>query len=374
MTGRYHWSGGNRVELLVEGTQFIPRMLEVIGEARNSLLLEFYMVSSGEVADRFINALICAAKRGVEVCWLIDDFGGRRFSSQDSEKLQQAGVQVRRYNPLSLFKMSANLARDHRKLMIADQQTGFIGGTGISDEYLRSTPVKGGLAWHEVMLQVQGAVVADMVQLFARQWLKSGGAMPAISAPSCARMGDALARVTEVEGLKLQQIKRSFVHHMNRAQDRVWLATAYFLPAFSVRRSLRRAALRGVDVRLIVAGPDTDHPWVYHASKRYYRRLLQSGVRIFEYQPSFLHTKLGLCDNWISAGSCNLDHWNLRWNLEANLEVVEPKLTRTVEQLLISDMARSHEVLYAQWRQRPWSQKFKEVCWSLICQVLLKIR
>lgn len=200
MAGRYRWSGGNRVELLVEGTQFIPRMLQAINEARHSLLLEFYMVSSGAVADRFINALICAAQRGVQVCWLIDDFGGRRFSLQDSEKLEQAGVQVRRYNPISLFKMAANLARDHRKLLLADQQTGFIGGAGISDEYLRSRHENAVPAWHEVMLQVQGRVVADMVQLFARQWLKSGGAMPAISPPDNARLGGALARVTEVEG------------------------------------------------------------------------------------------------------------------------------------------------------------------------------
>lgn len=374
MAGRYRWSGGNQVELLVEGEQFIPRMLQVIEEARDTLLLEFYMVSSGDVADQFINALIRASQRGVQVCWLIDDFGGRKFRAQDSEKLVQGGIQVRRYNPISLFKLASNLVRDHRKLMIADQRIGFIGGTGISDEYLRSNPLEGALAWQDVMLQVQGLVVADMVQLFSRQWLSSGGVMPAINPPDAAYLGNALARVTEVEGLKLQQIKRSFVHHVKQANARVWLATAYFMPAFSVRRSLRLAAQRGLDVRLIVAGPDTDHPWVYHASKRYYRRLLQAGVRIFEYQPSFLHTKLGLCDNWVSVGSCNLDHWNLRWNLEANLEVVEPQLTQAVEQLLISDMSRSYEVIYAHWLKRPWYQKLREVSWSLLCQLLLKIR
>ncbi|RTE64742.1 cardiolipin synthase B [Amphritea opalescens] len=374
MTGRYRWSGGNRVELLVQGERFFPRMLQAIDEARETLLLEFYMVSSGAVADQFIAALIAAAQRGVKVCWLIDDFGGRRFKQQDSDRLKQAGVQVLRYNPIRLFKLDGNLARDHRKLMISDQRTGFIGGTGISDEYLRTIPVHGALAWHEVMLQVQGAVVADMVQLFSHQWIKSGGLMPDIKPANLERQGDALARITEVQGLKIQQIKRSFVHHVNCASERVWMETAYFLPALSVRRSLRQAALRGVDVRLIVAGPNTDHPWVYHASKRYYRRLLQAGVRIFEYQTSFLHTKLGLCDQWVSVGSCNLDHWNLRWNLEANLEVVEPNLTDTVEQLLMSDMQRSREICYDQWSKRPWYQKLREVSWSLVCQLLLKIR
>lgn len=374
MQGRYRWSGGNQVELLSGGERFFPRMLQTIYTARESLLLEFYMVSSGEVADQFIAALIDAAHRGVSVCWLIDDFGGRRFKKQDSAKLARAGVQVLRYNPISLSKLDANLARDHRKLMIVDQRVGFIGGTGISDEYLRITPVHGALAWHELMVQVQGVVVADMVQIFARQWLKSGGKMPTIIAPDEVRRGDALARLTEVEGLKVQQIKRSFVYHVNQARERVWLETAYFLPALSVRRSLRRAALQGVDVRLIVAGPDTDHPWVYHASKRYYRRLLQAGVKIYEYQTTFLHAKVGLCDQWVSIGSCNLDHWNLRWNLEANLEVVEPDLTAAVEQLLLSDMQHSCEICYAQWSQRPWYQKLREVSWSLLCQLLLKIR
>ncbi|MDO6562020.1 phospholipase D-like domain-containing protein [Amphritea sp. 1_MG-2023] len=374
MSRRYRWSGGNRVELLIEGKRFFPRMLQAINAARQTLLLEFYMVSSGKVANQFIEALIAAAQRGVKVCWLIDDIGGRRFTQQDRERLARVGVQVLRYNPISVFKFGGNLIRDHRKLMIVDQRVGFIGGTGISDEYLRINPLETELAWHDVMLQVEGAVVENMVQLFAQQWHRSEGVMPPISLPDRRRIGDALARVTQVEGLKIQQIKRSFVQHVNQAQQRVWLETAYFMPVFSVRRSLRQAALRGVDVRLIVAGPNTDHPWIYHASKRYYRRLLQAGVRIYEYQTAFLHAKIGLCDQWVSVGSCNLDHWNLRWNLEANLEVVEPGLTAAVELMLVTDMQHSREICYDQWSNRPWYQKLKEVSWSLLCQLLLKIR
>lgn len=374
MAGRYHWSGGNQVELLVEGEQFIPRMLKAIAEARSTLLLEFYMVSSGSVADQFIDALIQAARRGVKVCWLIDDFGGRRFHLHDRERLQESGIEVRLYNALRMVKLARNLARDHRKLMVVDQQVGFIGGMGISDEYLRGNLSGGGLAWHDIMLQVRGVVVSDMVQVFARQWRYCGGNIPVVLPPDYTRVGSALARVTEVQGVRLQQIKHSFVQHINHASERVWLATAYFLPAFSVRRSLRQAAERGVDVRLVVAGLNTDHPWVYHASKRYYRRLLKAGVKIYEYKPAFLHAKLGLCDQWVSAGSCNLDHWNLRWNLETNLEVVEPDFAAAVEVLFRRDMSQSEEILYHRWRSRPWYQKLREAGWSLICQFLLKIR
>ena len=374
MRQRFHWCSGNDIQLLVDGDQFVPQMLRVIGQARYSLLLEFYMVSSGRVADQFIQALIGAAGRGVRICWLIDDFGGRNLEERDTRRLQQAGIELRRYNPLSLFKLDRNFARDHRKLLIADQRIGFIGGTGISDEYLQDYSQQASLAWHEVMVQVEGPVVADLVRLFREQWLRCHGRWLMEAVEPAARRGVVLARVSQSQGLRIQEIKRSFVRHVDNARDRVWLATAYFLPSFSVRRSLRRAALRGVDVRLVVSGPCTDHPWVYHASKRYYRRLLKAGVRIFEYQPSFLHTKLGLCDQWVSVGSCNLDHWNMRWNLEANLEIVEPGFASRIECLLASDMQRSKEIRYAEWKRRPVLLKVKELAWSLICQLLLKIR
>lgn len=375
MGERYHWRSDNQVDLLIDGEQFFPSMLESIDAARSSVLLEFYMVSSGVVADRFIAALVRAARRGVQVCWLVDDFGARGLRGSDVTALNDAGVRLRRYNRIRLLKLQKNFARDHRKLLLIDQQIAFIGGTGISDEYANAHDNAEQAAWHEVMVRVSGRVVDDMVKLFSRQWRRYE---PAFCLPEPLRMQEgsaaALAKLSVVRGLQQQDIKTSFVRHVRESQRRVWLATAYFLPSFSVRRALRLAARRGVDVRLIVAGPCTDHPWIYYASKRYYRRLLKAGVRIYEYQPSFLHTKIGLCDRWVSVGSCNLDHWNLRWNLEANLEIVEPRFCADVEALLYSDMARSQEITYEQWQQRPLGQKLKETLWSVLCQLLLKIR
>lgn len=364
----------------MDGEQFFPVMLQAIRQARDSLLLEFYMVSSGVVASQFISALIEAAGRGVVVRWLVDDFGARRLSASDSHALRSAGVELVRYNPIQIKKLQQNFARDHRKLLVVDQQLAFIGGTGISDEYMPSM-TSGAVTtagWHEIMLQVSGPVVADLLLLFSRVWQRcvaDVAVLPALPAALNYTVGgDALAKVSVVQGLSQQDIKLSFIRHMHGAQQRIWLATAYFLPSFAVRHHLRKAARRGVDVRVILAGPCTDHRWIYHASKRYYRRLLKAGVRIYEYQPSFLHAKIGVCDQWVTAGSCNLDHWNLRWNLEANLEVVEPHFNQQVIALLDSDMQRSQEITYAAWQRRPWTQKVKEFVWSVISQVLLKIR
>lgn len=371
---RYHWRSDNNIDLLIDGDQFFPRMLAAIEGARQSLLLEFYMVSSGQVTDSFIDALTRAARRGVEVCWLVDDFGGRDLSSEDCELLRAAGVNLIRYNPVRLRKLQKNFARDHRKLMLVDQVTAFIGGTGISDEYLKAVSEFEMAGWHEIMLQVSGPVVADLLDLFRQQWQRSANQVLALTDIGYQRCGDAKAKVAVIQGLYQQDIKLSFIRHIRNAEQRVWLATAYFLPSLSVRRSLRQAARKGIDVRVIVAGPCTDHRWIYHASKRYYRRLLKAGVRIYEYQPTFLHTKIGVCDDWVSAGSCNLDHWNLRWNLEANLEVVEPALTLQVIKLLESDMQRSEEITYERWQKRPWHLKLRELIWSLVSQLLLKIR
>ncbi len=374
MQERYHWRSDNQVELLIDGEQFFPAMLQAIESARSSVLLEFYMVSSGIIADQFISALTDAAMRGVQVCWLVDDFGARRLRDSDISALRTAGVKLHRYNRLRILKLQKNFARDHRKLLLVDQQQGFIGGTGISDEYGADRNDAEQAAWHEVMVRVTGPVVNDLLVMFTRQWCRYEPGFSLPDAVACGYPGTGLAKVSVVKGLQQQDIKLSFVRHVREVQQRVWLATAYFLPSFSVRRSLRQAAQRGVDVRIIVAGPCTDHRWIYYASKRYYRRLLRAGVRIYEYQPSFLHTKIGICDNWVSVGSCNLDHWNLRWNLEANLEVVEPGLCSDVEALLLSDMERCQEVTYEQWQKRPLKQKAREVLWSLICQLLLKIR
>jgi phosphatidylserine/phosphatidylglycerophosphate/cardiolipin synthase-like enzyme len=150
--------------------------------------------------------------------------------------------------------------------------------------------------------------------------------------------------------------------------------TAYFLPSFSMRYALRRAAKRGIDVRLIIAGPYTDQPWVFHASKKYYSRLLKAGVRIFEYQPRFLHAKMSVVDEWASIGSCNLDHWNLRWNLEANVELEDDQCVDQMAQLFDQDLSHCQEVTYDIWSKRPWYRRFKETLWAWISHLVLKIR
>lgn len=371
MRKQFQWREGNEIELLVDGENFFPVMLEEMSRARHSLLLEFYFVTSGAIVDKFINEMILASERGVMVKLIIDGFGSYRFSRHDRGRLERVGIEIVVYNPLHLSKFTRNFARDHRKLMVVDQQVAFIGGTGLSDVYWLAE--EQGCPWHELMSRIEGPVVTDLVNMYNQLWqrctaqvLSPGGTLE--------HKGHSRIRVRTVQGFYQQDIKVSFLNRVNNAQDKIWLMTAYFLPSFSMRYALRRAAKRGVDVRLIIAGPYTDQPWVFHASKRYYRRLLKAGVRIYEYQPRFLHAKMSVIDDWGTMGSCNLDHWNLRWNLEANIELIDEAFVQQMTGVFHSDLRHCYEVTYAEWSKRPWYRRVKEVVWAWISHLVLKIR
>ncbi|SEF68142.1 phospholipase D-like domain-containing protein [Marinobacterium lutimaris] len=373
---RFGWRDGNSVELFVDGEHFFPEMIYAIQSAQQSVMLEMYLCSSGIVMNRFIAALAEAVGRGVKVFLLLDHYGARGLVSEDRQRLKDAGIQLGFYNPVAFSKWSRNFARDHRKLLVVDRRCAFIGGAGLTDDYAIDQPRKPETPWHELMCRVEGPVVHDMAVLFRHLWWRVTaehiGLGPELSPQS--GIGAAQVRLLSTAGLANQSIKISTLKCTARAKERVWICTAYFLPSFSLRRSLRRAARQGLDVRLLVAGPLTDHRWIYYASKRFYRRLLNAGVRIYEYQPRMLHAKVALFDERVSVGSCNLDHWNLRWNLEANIEVCEPGFTREVEQLFETDFGDSVEVDAVEWEKRPWYRKVRETVWALICQWILRIR
>jgi cardiolipin synthase A/B len=362
---RYHypWRTGNRIDLLVDGENFFPAMLSAIAQARRYILLEFYLFESGHVATRFITSLCQACHRGVHVHLLLDDFGARKLQPEDRRQLLESGVQLCFYNPLRYGKFRRNLFRDHRKLLVIDDLLAFTGGTGITDEFDTAHQP---LGWHEVMLRIHGPVVTDWRDLFLGTWRRLGNDTPTRSRGiTPAEANGQHARLT-LNSPSRMEIKRSLLKQLRQARQRIWIATAYFIPSWKIRRRLRHAARQGVDVRLLLPGPHTDHPAVRHAGRRFYADLLRSGVRIFEYQPRFLHAKIQLCDDWVSIGSSNIDRWNLRWNLEANQEVRDRQLAGQVADVFRQDFSQSLEMCFQDWRRRAWYHRLPEVFWGWI--------
>jgi phosphatidylserine/phosphatidylglycerophosphate/cardiolipin synthase-like enzyme len=365
---QFPWRGGNRFELLVDGRVYFPRMLEAIELARRRVWLEIYLFESGRVAERFIAALARAAHRGVEVRVLADDYGALGLAAADRARLTAAGVALRFYNPLRYRKWLGNLFRDHRKLLIVDGEAAFVSGTGLTDEF--DDPDDPARSWRETAVRASGPVLADWQALFAQVWDRRAG-VPAPAAPAAARADDSMfGRVAANAGLRVQDIRRSLLKRVGSAEHRAWIATAYFVPSRRLLRALKRAAGRGVDVRLLLPGPHTDHPAVRHAGRRFYAELLHHGVRLFEYQPRFLHAKSVLCDQWVSLGSSNFDRWNLRWNLEANQEVDDQRFAEAVGAMFEHDLRDSREIRADDWPRRGLLARLREQWWGRVDALL----
>lgn len=353
------WRSGNLVALLPEGKRYVPAMLEAIDAAHDSILFEQYLIESGQLADRFIDSLVRVSQRGVRVQVLLDAYGAKGLRQHDRKRLIQAGVSLRLFNSFSPLRLLGNLMRDHRKLVLIDGQVAFTGGYCVTDEFLER--------WYDLAIRVEGPVVADWAALFQRLWVSPrvrGHPLPTSVTPqelaSSGEWRPVRARVMWGRGYRYQAIRFSLQQRIETAERRVWLCTPYFLPTPSLLNRLRIAARLGIDVRLLVAGKDHDHPSTYRAAQHTYTPLLRDGVRIYEYRAKFTHAKFCVVDDWSTIGSCNFDHWSLRWNLEANQEVENADFAEQVAALYEGKLADSERILPEQWMRRSWSQRCRE--------------
>ena len=357
-TTGWPWRLGNEFRLLNDGGEFFARMLAAIEEARRYVLLEMYLVRSGAVATRFIDALGRAAGRGARVCVMFDGFGALGLTRADRRRLLDAGVELRFFNPLRLGNRLSNLLRDHRKLLLADGRVAFVGGAGLTDDF---APGARRGPWRELMVEIQGPVIADWQRAFARTWRRCGPELALVEPPACEAHADGAAgRLSLSEARQRSVLANGVLRRIDSATARAWIMSAYFVPSRRFRKALRRAARRGVDVRLLLPGARTDHPWVRQAARRFYGKLLRNGVKIFEYQPRMLHAKMILCDDWVSIGSSNLDRWSFRWNLEANQEIADADFANAAAAVFAGDFAVSRALSRRYWRQRAWLDRLRE--------------
>ncbi|NOX77223.1 MAG: phosphatidylserine/phosphatidylglycerophosphate/cardiolipin synthase family protein [Gammaproteobacteria bacterium] len=367
----FPWREGNRFQLHVDGGEIFPAMLAAIGAAQRQILLEMYLVESGVLARRFIDALQAAAQRQVGVYLLFDAFGAAGLNQTDRYRLRDAGAQLVFYNPLRYGALRRSLLRDHRKVLVVDERVAFISGVGMTDAF---DPGQNPLRyWHDVAVQAEGPVVGDWVRVFRQNWQRWSReplpVSPELSSVAGIFPGQR-GRAVSGRHFGSTDIQRAFIERIVSAKQRVWMMTAYFVPSHRLRWALRDAARRGVDVRLLLPGPITDHPAVRYAGRRFYFSLLRSGVQIFEYQPRFLHAKVLLCDQWVSLGSCNLDRWNLRWNLEGNQEIDDAPFAAHARSLFETGYQLSEECLRETWSLRPWYRRGQEWFWGRVDRFL----
>jgi len=324
-----------------------------------------YLTQSGGITGLFIDELVNAVGRGVKVYLLLDDFGSWSLSSNDRRRIEESGIKIAFFNPLRYWKWRFNLHRNHRKLLIVDGTTAFTGGAGLTDEF--SADHGKPEYWRETMVQMWGPVIGDWENSFLNLWRRWSKSEPEIIvAMDKKSTANLLGRVAFLDHRKRHTTIRSLISHVRNSKERVWIMTAYFIPTWKIRRTLAKAAARGIDVRVILPGSCTDHPSVRRISQTYYYKLLKKGVKIYEYEPRFLHSKVLLCDNWVSIGSTNLDRWSLRWNMEANQEIKNDDFATEVMNMFRRDFRDCKEIELTSWVKRPWIQRIIEYFWEQV--------
>jgi cardiolipin synthase len=360
---------GHRIHWLFGGAQAYPAMLDAIAMARTEILLETYIWASDVNGRRFVDAVCIKAQEGVRVRCVIDGAGSFGFSGADVARMKSAGVLLSVFHPVGPWRRRWGWqVRDHRKLLIVDGRVAFAGGMNLGDDY---APISwGGRGWNDIHAQIEGPVLRELEQLFEVAWNYAEPETWDTALPATGRrIPDPVpihGSPTRVQSLAVGRffgrrlIQRHLRHAMAMAQERIWIEAAYFIPSRTVRGALRRAARRGVDVRVIVPR-HSDIPGMRDASRSTWMSLLNAGVRIFEWLPRMLHSKtLSIDGVWCTVGSYNLDSRSLVYNWELMLEVLDARVTEQLEEKFRDDLESCEQVDAEQFRRRGWWSRLRE--------------
>jgi cardiolipin synthase len=352
---------GNRAELLRNGDEIFPAMTGAIRGAKRSVDLESYIFVNDEAGRQFADALIEAAKRGVEVRLLVDAVGGTLGPLRD--QMEKAGVKVRTYRPIRLFSIYKIGKRTHRKILVVDGQVCFTGGLGISKSWLGDARNPG--EWRDTQVRAEGPVVAQMQAIFGEDWTYTTGEILGGEQfyPKIEPAGSVAAQAIKVSrGDASSLAKMLYYVAIQSAEKSIHLQNAYFLPDKQVREALIAAVKRGVDVKVMVPGRQIDLPYVRFASRAHYGDMLNGGVRIYEYLPTMLHAKTMVVDGLYSIiGSINFDARSMQRNAEESLAFYDAGFAGRMEALFQQDLKSCREVTYRAWDRRGLVARLSEM-------------
>ena len=355
-------STAHDVKLMIDATEFYPALQRRIAEARHHVHVQFFIWRADERGREFLEVLVEAARRGVQVRLLLDQMGCFGVSRRFFEPLLAAGGKFSWFYSLPFGRHSRlwNL-RNHRKLQIIDGAVAFVGGMNIGREYASEDPELG--SWRDVQIEVQGNVVTFLQETFATDWyfatdekIIADEFYPEVQAGE----GHLCQVIAGGPDLPREPIPKSLTAILNFASRRVWLATGYFAPDLLLLTALQICASRGVDVRLLIS-EKTDHPYLVRVGRSYYEELMRYGVRVFEYSRGVNHAKAMVVDDeWIVVGSANSDRRSMRLNFELNVLVHAPHEAARLENIFRKDFDGSREIAMSELVNRPLGPRLLE--------------
>lgn len=355
-------------ELHIEASSTWKRLLEDIAAAKQEVLFETYIFVDGEAADALLRAFDSAKANGAQIFVMVDGAGSHAMTPTLRARLQ-AVSNFHVFHPLRWTDLFLNfrkriMTRTHRRIFSIDGAVAWTGGLAICDAWWP----EGNMPYRETMLRVTGSVVEQFRTAFFSLWGSKPKPLPAVATQRPARSGE--QRLLPQKAIALSCFRKTLRYRIAKAQNRAWIATAYFIPPLRLRRAMRFAVARGVDVRLLLPGPNLhDHPAVRMASRRYYAKLLKNGVRLFEYQPSFQHAKAAVFDHeWTIIGTPNLDRWSYLSNHEVAVDSKHAPLARELGNAFEADFEACREITLEMWKARSLGSRFQELFFGIFDQ------
>ncbi len=356
----------NRItHIAINGDQTYPQLWEDLRGAQHSITLQLYYCKPGRMATEIKDILVERARAGVQILFLFDAFGSQSLEKEWFDSLETAGVRTSQFRPLHWYRLHHAQYRSHIRVVTVDGRIGWTGGFGLDDKWYGDgrSPEQ----WRETNVRFTGPAVLQHQATFAAGWAEATGEL---------LTGDIFFPMHEMERTGGPQIaglmhaaptmgstaaERLLALSIVAARRTLWVSNAYFVPDDEFLRLLSEAAGRGVDVRILTAGPSTDVAWTRRAGRWYYERLLESGVRIYEYQPVMMHAKTFVVDGkWTSIGTMNFDNRSLALNDESNLVVWDEDVGAEMNRIFEEDLRYSREMKLEEMRNRSMRDKLVE--------------
>lgn len=367
-------SFATETKVLTDGKETFAHILKALEEANNHIHMEYYIVRADEIGNKIKDILIKKAQQGVKVRFLYDAVGCFQLSKSYVQQLTDAGVEMVAFAPVKMPLINHKVNyRNHRKIIVVDAQLGFVGGLNIGDEYLGKNEYFG--HWRDTHLFVRGEGVRSLQLIFLRDWyymtkeplLTQSYLSPDL--PIGERLGG-VQMIASGPDTRWEVIKKLFFSMITSAKKSIWIASPYFIPDDDILSALKIAALSGVDVRILVPNRP-DKKVVFYASRSYFPELLDTGVKIYEYNRGFLHSKIIIVDQEIaSIGTANMDMRSFHLNFEVNAFLYKTNSVHTLVSDYIYDMEHSTIISSEQFQKRSLVKRIIESTSRLMSPLL----
>jgi cardiolipin synthase len=365
---------GNDVRVLVNGDETYPSLWEDLRSARQSITLQTYFCKQGRMADTLAEIIMERSRAGVRVLFLFDAFGAQDLSDNYLDRLREAGVRVASFRPVHWYSLHKAQHRSHIRVVVVDGCIGYTGGFGIDDNWFGDG--KSEDQWRDTNVRFTGPAVAQLQATFTAGWVEATGELitgelffpeiPAVEESACMA-----ALFHSAPTIGSTPAARFVALTISSARECLYITNSYFVPDEDIVEILVHAARRGVDVRVLTAGPTTDVKITRWAGRGRYQKLLEGGVRIYEYQPTMMHAKTLVADSlWSSIGTMNFDNRSLVFNDESNFLALDPAVGSRMNTLFHADLRSSREITLPDFENRGFLARGAERMALLLSRLL----